>query len=339
MTKKQKSKKKKKVSSKDAFSSLHRGRKARKPVSFSPSAKGSASVKRGSKRRSKTVKAERSAGKKSSSNVLRFPRLRKKQELRDIAELTFGKRKVAATHPPLEALGLTGAVKPQRVRVDGTEITETPWRKICDLLITANDGTQHTGTAWFISPRTLVTAGHCIAVFSPGTAAHGMVRSILVMPSRNGETDSSESPFGWVEVERDDLRVHPNWLNNGQLDFDYGAIILPEDSPLGSQTGFFGFGHFNDQDLDESAPTLSGYPDDEPEGTQWFGVNLIKELTATRVFYNIFTFDGQSGSPVFFRNNNSEIACAIHNFGDVPFNSGVRINPDVIDQLNEWKVS
>ena len=86
------------------------------------------------------------------------------------------------------------------------------------------------------------------------------------MPARNGETDSSESPFGWVEVERDDLRVHPNWLNNGQLDFDYGAIILPEDSPLGSQTGFFGFGHFNNQDLDESAPTLSGYPDDEPEG-------------------------------------------------------------------------
>lgn len=102
------------------------------------------------------------------------------------------------------------------------------------------------------------------------------------MAARNGETDSAHSPFGWVEVQRADLRVHPNWANNGDINFDYGAIILPLTAPLGTQTGFFGYGHFLDQDLDESAPTLSGYPDDVPEGTQSDKLTIIEKRLNTR---------------------------------------------------------
>lgn len=159
------------------------------------------------------------------------------------------------------------------------------------------------------------------------------------MPARNGETSAAQAPFGWVVVPRQNLQVHPKWANNGDMDFDYGAIILPANAPsLGDQTGFFGYGHFLNQDLDESAPTLSGYPDNVPEGTQWFEINLIKQVTPTRISYDIFTFAGLSGSPLFFRNDNRQIACGIHTFGDVPHNSGVRINPEVIAQLNAWKI-
>jgi V8-like Glu-specific endopeptidase len=162
-----------------------------------------------------------------------------------------------------------------------------------------------------------------------------MVRKILVMPARNGEMNEAGSPFGWVEVPRANLRVHPNWQHNGNLNFDYGAIILPPEAPLGAQTGFLGFDHFPDSELDESRPTLSGYPDNVPEGTQWREENLIKRLTPTRVFYDIFTFDGQSGSPVFFPAS-GQIACAIHSFGESPHNIGVRINREVSEQLKEW---
>jgi V8-like Glu-specific endopeptidase len=254
-------------------------------------------------------------------------------ELRDIGELTFGKRRAAK--PAGENILMESAAS-SADRSMVTNVTQSPWRKICDLLITAADGTLHSGTGWFISPRTLVTAGHCVFVFKPGTSEHGMVRSILVMPARNGETSAAQSPFGWVEVPQTNLRVPQRWASNGELDFDYGAIILPESTPLGSKVGFFGFGHFLDQDLGGSMPVLSGYPDDVPEGTQWMESNPIKQVTATRVFYDIFTFNGQSGSPVFFRDTN--IACAIHDFGDVSLNSGVRINPQVIAQLNAWKV-
>ena len=158
------------------------------------------------------------------------------------------------------------------------------------------------------------------------------------MPARNGETDAARSPFGWVEIPGQNLRVHPNWANNRDLGFDYGAIILPPLAPpLGTQVGFFGYGHFLDQDLGGTSPVLSGYPDNVPDGTQWAERNLIRQVTPNRVFYDIFTFAGQSGSPVFFRNNNRDIACAIHNFGDIPLNSGVRINPQVVAQLNAWR--
>lgn len=305
-------------------------RRSRTPVSFSPSAKGSGlpSLKSGA-----TPKAKGVVISSEPSKNIRIRALQK-EEFRDIGELSFGRREM----PPAGVLTPKSANNiADRARV--TNVTQPPWRKVSDLLITAGDGTLHSGTAWFISPRTLVTAGHCISVFRPGSPAHGMVRSILVMPARNGETSAANSPFGWAAVPRQNLQVHSQWANNGDLNFDYGAIILPSTVPaLGEQTGFFGYGHFLDPDLDESAPTLSGYPDNVPEGTQWFEVNLIKEVTPTRVHYDIFTFTGQSGSPVFFRNNNRQIACAVHTFGDVSLNSGVRINPQVIAQLNAWKV-
>lgn len=164
-----------------------------------------------------------------------------------------------------------------------------------------------------------------------------MVDNILVMPARNGETMAGNSPFGWIQVTQQSLQVHPGWAANGILDFDFGAIILPPNAPLGAQIGFFGYGHFDDQQLDEAATTISGYPDNVPDGTQWFETNRIKEVTPNRLFYDIFTSTGQSGSPVFFGNSTKQIACAIHNFGDTPLNSGVRVNAQVVAQLNVWR--
>jgi V8-like Glu-specific endopeptidase len=256
-------------------------------------------------------------------------------DFRDIAELSFGLRSRENTLTPNLDLTTLAANPADRIRVPDPR--QSPFRKICDLLITARDGGMHTGTAWFISPRTLITAGHCVAVFNPGTPAHGLVSKVLVMPARNGETDPAHSAFGWVEVQQQDLRVLDGWRLSGNLDFDFGAIILPPNLPLGTTVGTFGYGHFPDANLVGARPTLSGYPDDVPEGTQWFESNPIRQVGPSRVFYDIFTFSGQSGSPVFFANATQQIACAIHNFGDSPLNSGVRITPPVVAQLNAWR--
>jgi V8-like Glu-specific endopeptidase len=255
--------------------------------------------------------------------------------VKDIAELTFGPRKIVKRANE-GVLGMAAAAALARRQVSSQDIGLTPWRNICDLRITANDGTRHSGTAWFISPRTLVTAGHCLFVFKRNRPVHGMIRSVRVMPARRGELDEQHSLFGWAEVEREDLVVHPGW-EQGDLDFDYGAIKLREPLPgLANIDDKFSYGHFGDQSLQQSAPTLSGYPDGVPEGTQWFEINRIMQVTSRRVFYTINTEQGQSGSPVFFRNGNENIACAIHNFGDESLNSGVRINAEVVEQLNEW---
>ena len=287
----------------------------------------------------KSKRTPQSAAEVQVSEDPKLPRLPKGGP-RDIGVLSFGKKAIGKK-PRKQAPGALGfdlaASTADRKQAPDTQLS--PFRKICDLLITAGDGTRHSGTGWFIAPRLVVTAGHCVAVFRPHTPAHGIVNKILVMPARHGETKASDSFFGWVEVGRENLRVHERWLENGDVDFDFGAIILPPDRPLGNTVGFFGFQDFPDQTLNGAKLTLAGYPDNVPEGTQWFEVNPIREITPRRLSYDIFTIGGQSGSPLFFANNQGQIACAIHNFGHLngsPFNSGVRINASVIARLNTW---
>ena len=260
-----------------------------------------------------------------------------KRRLRDIGELTFGKQAIREKTPEAPGAVGFGLAESAADRKPVADTSQSPFRKICDLLITAGDGSLHTGTAWFISERTLVTCGHCVAVFNPGTPAHGLVRKILVMPARHGETQASNSHFGWVEVSRENLRVHQRWLQQGDLDFDIGAIILPPERPLGATIGFFGFSNFPDQVLNGARATLAGYPDDVPDGTQMFETNPIRQVAPNHLFYDIFTVAGQSGSPVFFVNGDQQVACAIHNFGNTPLNSGVRITPTIAAQLNQWR--
>ena len=291
------------------------------------------------KRRTAKKTVKRAAAEVQVVEEPKLPRLPKGGP-RDIGHLSFGK-KTTRKKPRKPAAGAVG-FKLAANTADRRQVTNTgqsPFRKICDLLITAADGTRHSGTGWFIAPRLVVTAGHCVAVFRPHTPAHGMVNKILVMPARRGETKPSDSLFGWVEVGRENLRVHERWLQNGDIDFDFGAIILPPDQPLRNDVGFFGFQDFPDQSLNGARLTLAGYPDNVPEGTQWVETNPIREVTPRRLSYDIFTIGGQSGSPLFFANTQGQIACAIHNFGHLngsPFNSGVRINASVIVRLNTW---
>ena len=181
--------------------------------------------------------------------------------------MSFGKKVVRkkASKAAAGGLGLELAANvADRRRVVDTRIS--PFRKVCDLVITAGDSSLHSGTAFFISPRMLVTCGHCLFVFRPGTAAHGPVRKVLVMTARNGETNASQSLVGWVEVTTENMRVHDRWRLEGNLEFDYGVLILPPNQALGAQVGFFNFNHFPDQALNDARPTLSGYPDNVPDG-------------------------------------------------------------------------
>ena len=253
---------------------------------------------------------------------------------RDIGVETFG--------PPRERARTRDASSPAQRR-PAPDLRLQPWSRICDLLITARDNSKHSGTAWFISHRTLVTAGHCLFVHKPGRAIHGFVKEVVVMPARRGERFESQSLFGWAVAPEGSFRVHDEWRLRGDRDFDYGVIVLPQATPLGSRTGFFRFHNFDN--LNGATPFLSGYPDDEPpgtvpEGTQWFERNPIREVTPRRVSYDIFTVSGMSGSPVFLDvpQVQDTVACAIHNFGDEPLNTGVRINQDVSNQLDAWLV-
>ena len=244
-----------------------------------------------------------------------------KTALRDIAEASFGE-------PPPRAETVHGP--DNRVRITTTNVY--PWRAHASLLITAADNSQWIGTGWFIGPHTLATAGHVVFIKGSGVPGRdGWVKRIQVMPGRNG----SSLPFG--SVTSTNFRSVNGWTNSasGDENFDYGAIILP--TQLGSTTGWFGIGVYTDADLLGTTGNISGYPGDKPSGTQWYDARRIAAVNARKVFYDIDTAGGQSGSAVYRIINGARYAFAIHAYGGASTNSGTRIITPVYNNLVAWK--
>lgn len=218
----------------------------------------------------------------------------------------------------------------ERIRI--SPASSYPWRVHCALRITARDGSSWIGTAFFISPRVLVTAGHCVFIRSANADRHGWVRSIDVMPGR----DEDSLPYGSSRSTRFYSVV--GWTQNGDDEYDYGAIVLNE--PLGNQTGWLGFGAFSDGTLTSSWGNLSGYPGDLGGGTeQWYMARRIHSVSTRKLFYEIDTAGGQSGSAVYRIADGNRYAMGIHAYGvgQYPRNSATRITRPVFDNLVTWK--
>jgi glutamyl endopeptidase len=215
-----------------------------------------------------------------------------------------------------------------RVQVQDTD--KYPYRVNASLLITARDGSQWIGTAWFISARTLITAAHCVYIKNSGVPNRdGWVKTIEVMPGRNGST----LPYGSVTSSQ--FWTVKGWADSGDENYDYGAIIIPTD--LGNTVGTLGFGSYGDDDLTDDVANVTGYPGDKPDGTMWYDTKTFASVTATKVYYDIDTAGGQSGAAVYVIKDGQRLAVAVHAYGGAVTNSGTRISPPVYQNLSNWK--
>lgn len=238
-------------------------------------------------------------------------------QLRDIGEASFGA-------PPAIAETVHGSDD----RVQITNTASYPWRVHASLRITAADNSLWIGTGWFVGPRLLVTAGHVVYIKNSGVAGRdGWVQKIVVMPGREGGTlpyGSSTSSSFWTVT---------GWANGGSGNYDYGAIVLGES--LGSRTGWLGFGNWSN--LDGVGGNISGYPGDKPAGTQWYAARTIDSTSSRKVYYDIDTAGGQSGSAVYRFQNGARYGIAVHAYGGSRVNSGTRINSAVFNNIKNWK--
>lgn len=205
-----------------------------------------------------------------------------------------------------------------------------PWRVHASLRITAADGARFVGTAFFISPRVLATAGHCVFLQSSNPSRAGWVRTVDVMPGRDGD----DLPYGRATATR--FYSVRGWTDGGDPEYDYGAIVL--DEPLGSRTGWLGLGAYSDRTLRGLTGNLSGYPADKPSGTQWYMARRIRDVGTRKVYYDIDTYGGQSGSAVYRIKDGRRRAFGIHAYGTggSPFNSATRITRPAYDNLVQW---
>lgn len=213
---------------------------------------------------------------------------------------------------------------------DRVEITNTaayPWRAIASLRITAPDGSGFIGTGWMVSPRLMLTAGHCIFMHDEG----GWATQIEVIPGRRG----TEQPFGSCIAT--DFRSVTGWTQSRDSQFDYGAILLPADCRFGDQVGWFGYEIRSDENLQDVKVNISGYPGDKPSGTQWFHSNAITGVAERVLTYQIDTFGGQSGAPVWvFIKDRGRFGVGVHVNGSLAGNSATRITADVAANIAAW---
>jgi glutamyl endopeptidase len=233
---------------------------------------------------------------------------------RDTADAAFGNRNI------LESV-IGGD---DRTAIADT--TQIPWRFICALRIRFGDGAEFVGTGWFIGEKTVMTAGHCVFVHDHG----GFPDAIEVIPG----LDRSARPFRSAVGRR--FRAPEGWIRSADTNVDYGAIVL--DEPLGRRTGFFSFGALSDAQLRSTDANISGYPADRDQASrQYFHARTIAAVNPRRLFYDIDTFGGQSGSPIFLNVDGRRIAVGVHTTGGSRSNSGTRITREVFDNMNLWR--
>jgi glutamyl endopeptidase len=234
---------------------------------------------------------------------------------------------------PFSALETVISPVDSRQRILDTDLD--PWRMICSLTMRAATGSA-IGTGWLVGPRTILTAGHC--VYST-TFFGGWADEIEIRAGRNGD----EAPFGVVTTRR--FASVDKWVESEDPDFDIGVLHL--DEPLGDQVGWFAVGALPAEDLQGFLVNISGYPGDRGNGReQFFHANRVLRVTDRRIFYDVDTFGGQSGAPVWIYEEEgaAPLAVGIHAYGiggtpssfGITANSAPRIIPEVFDQIQAW---
>jgi glutamyl endopeptidase len=206
------------------------------------------------------------------------------------------------------------------------DVTIPPWRFICALRIKTATNRSFVGTGWLIGRRTVMTAGHCVFMHDEG----GWVKSIEVIPALNG----AARPFGAIVSTR--FNAIDRWTADRNSDFDFGAIVL--DEPIGDEVGWFAFAALDETRLRSTLANISGYPLDRDSATrQYFHARQIVRVSSRRISYDIDTYGGQSGSPVWLQINNQRVAVGVHTNGSSTANSGTLINHELFECMKRWK--
>ena len=197
-----------------------------------------------------------------------------------------------------------------------------PFSAVCSMIITWPDGARSSGTAWLYGKNTAITAGHCIYSADNG----GWATSIEISPGAN----QYSKPFGSVYATN--LYTSTEWIESSDWEHDYGVLKLS--SNIGTSTGWFGLST-GDTDIIGTDVTITGYPG-EYYRQMWTMTGEVVYATDRKVYYNIDTTGGQSGSPIYDSNYK---AVGIHAYGGAGIgeNSGTRINSGLFDFFNSIK--
>lgn len=235
--------------------------------------------------------------------------------------LAAATRESGATEGSVDGYSPSGKSDEKIIGKDGrrhiTNTTDFPNRAI--VYLHKHNRTHHC-TGWLVSSDTLVTAGHCIY------NDNGWNFDLEYSPGANG----AKRPYGTAKAAR--IWTDTSWINNRNSKQDWGIVKLDKSFP---QVGYFGY-RWQSASLDGTNVELRGYPGDKSVGELWGMAGPITESLPNSLRYQIDTFGGQSGSPVFLWDVRQSVAIHTGSTGGEQ-NRSTRITESLFNIISEVK--
>jgi glutamyl endopeptidase len=209
-----------------------------------------------------------------------------------------------------------------------------PWRCIARLEIAFASGARATGSGWFISPRTLATAGHNF-----WDQEHGRAREIRIFPGYS----QGYPAFGSYRVT--EAFWDPQWPSDFDERRDFALLHIDSDP----RVGYFGYAAASNDGLQNvaSCVNVAGYPTDKDggqqyydAGTQYYDGGRIVGADEYFIYHTVDTSVGQSGGPLFWSDQANRIGLGIHVYGTDPrhpTNRALRITEDLYKIFSAYK--
>jgi glutamyl endopeptidase len=202
-----------------------------------------------------------------------------------------------------------------RTRVADTQAS--PYRRTGQVSVTIGSY-KTTCTGWLISPRAVVTAGHCL------TNGYSVASDISYTPARNG---TGNDPYESVGAEQ--IWLDSNYQYGVRAGRDWALIALTH--PIGDTLGWYGMRPVDDVDLTGRPARIIGYPTDRPAGTMWQHTSNITEQSDRNFYYTTDTAGGQSGSAVTTDDDNIADGIHVTGVGAGPHNGATALTAELFN--------
>ncbi len=147
-------------------------------------------------------------------------------------------------------------------------------------------GESYGGSGVLVGPQHALTAAHCVYDFKKRAWADSV--SIYCALS------DKAAPYGKVSGVR--LYVPDAYIKSKDARYDVALVVL--DQPVGYSVGWLGCIFTEDLTMFKEPVSVTGYPGDKGFKQMWTMSQRVARVDSERITYDIDTYGGQSGSPI-----------------------------------------